>query len=133
MASNELTRKSLQLLVGPEIEVRPCDLACGLKHEHRYEATKEYGAIVIFACRDKVDPIATERLRNQGHRIQFVELPRRDCGELSTCIRLRSLCEQLVKCFPEREQEFRLRLADVERELRMRARIRAIRPAISFA
>ena len=126
-AADEFTRESLRALVGPNTEIELCEVEnqSFLRKLKQAPASRKFA---IFAARDQIDPIIAERLKNQGHLIQFLDAPRRETGALATYMQLRSLCGTLVRCFPDRALEFRSRLAEVKCELRIRARARAARP-----
>ena len=131
LATNTSIGNCMQLLAGPTANVRLCKLSAD-KTAKLYVQSAALDTFVIFVERGSIDPMVAERLSNQGHRIYFLDVPRRHCGDLSRCVRLRALCEYLVACFPERAKELRARLDAFEFELRTRARLRANRKCPSL-
>lgn len=128
-AADLRTQYCLQKLVGSDSKVRRIDL----RHQNRLRDQVDFEQATLFVSRNHVNPIAAERLKNQGHHLEYLEAPSRDSGELAICILLRSLCKKLVRLYPERADEFRARLADVECEIRLRAQVPAVRRPVEQA
>lgn len=128
-AADQKTQHCLQKLVGSDSKVRRIDL----RHQNRLREQVDFEQVTLFISQNHVNPIAAERLKNQGNHVEYLEAPSRDSGVLATCILLRSLCKKLVRLYPRRADEFRARLADVECEIRLRAQVPAIRRSVEQA
>ncbi|MEM7476523.1 MAG: hypothetical protein AAF483_16165 [Planctomycetota bacterium] len=129
-ACDPATRGSLQAFLGGDVNVKLCKLSDTLvPNKELKEATSR---LTIFVHRRDIDPILVERLKNQGHRVEFVAWKNRDSGVQACCVRLRLMCKQLTNCFPARAEKFRCRLMVVEHGIRLRARVLGARLPEAF-
>ena len=123
------TQYCLQKLVGSKSKVRRIDL----RHQNHLLGQVDFEQETLFVSQNHINPISGERLKNQGHHVEYLEAPSRDSGGLATCILLRSLCKKLVRLYPRRTDEFRARLANLECEIRPRAQVPAFHPLVEQA
>lgn len=128
-AADPKTQYCLQKLVGSNSKVRRIDL----RHQNRLRGQVDFEQTTLFVSRNHINPISAERLKNQGHHVEYLEAPSRDSGGLATCILLRSLCKKLVRLYPGRADEFHARLASLECEIRLRAQVPAFHPLVEQA
>ncbi len=128
-AADPKTQYCLQKLVGLKSKVRRIDL----RHQNHLLGQVDFEQETLFVSQNHINPISAERLKNQGHHVEYLEAPSRDSGGLATCILLRSLCKKLVRLYPGQADEFRARLANLECEIRLRARVPAFHPLVEQA
>ncbi|MFN3190028.1 MAG: hypothetical protein ACE361_05845 [Aureliella sp.] len=130
MATQESTKRNLRLLVGPEDEIKLCDMA---RDAVLKKGLAKRERIYIFALRHEVDPIVAERLENMGHPILFLNSPRPEQVLSSPHMELRSLYATLARVLPDRAAEFQIRLLEAEAMLRVRGRNQAIAAPANYA
>lgn len=117
-ASDASAQRCLNLL-GQDVAVGSCEVSSGVFCK-RLCGLSASAKLTIFATRGQMKPMTVERLKNQGHVIQFLEPPRQDGCDLSQLLALRKTCAILIRCFPESAFHFRDQLAKIEREYKLK-------------